>query len=97
MLEGLLKLAEARALSEEEVVALDLYTRANSRRLWHFMLPSTESVLQRLAVITSLTGQGQMCLIVRPAMRTWHNMFDREGIKGRLWLQYQSKMNTLKY
>jgi hypothetical protein len=48
ILEGLLKLAEARDLTVEEVVALDLYERAGSRGLRQFMVPSTESVLRRL-------------------------------------------------
>ena len=48
ILEGLLKLAEARGLTAEEVVALDLYERAGSHGLRQFMVPSTESVLRRL-------------------------------------------------
>jgi hypothetical protein len=48
ILEGLLKLAEARDLTAEEVIALDLYERAGSHGLRQFMVPSTESVLGRL-------------------------------------------------
>jgi hypothetical protein len=48
ILEGLLKLAEARGLTAEEAVALDLYERAGSHGLRQFMVPSTESVLRRL-------------------------------------------------
>ena len=48
ILEGLLKLAEARDLTEEELVALDLYERTGPRGLRRFIVPPTESVLQRL-------------------------------------------------
>jgi hypothetical protein len=48
ILEGLLKLAEARDLTAEEVVALDLYEHTGSHGLRQFMVPSTESVLRRL-------------------------------------------------
>lgn len=48
MLEGLLKLAEARDLTEMEVLALDLYERTSSCGLRHFILPPTDSVLHRL-------------------------------------------------
>ena len=48
ILEDLLKLVEARDLTQEEVVALALYEGAGSRGWRHFMVPSTESVLRRL-------------------------------------------------
>ena len=48
MLTGLLKLAEARGLTDPEMLALALYDRAGSRALWPFMVPSTENVLRRL-------------------------------------------------
>ena len=48
ILTGLLKLAEARDLAEEEVVALSLYEQAGPHGLWQFMVPSTEGVLRRL-------------------------------------------------
>jgi hypothetical protein len=45
ILEGLLKLAEARDLTAEEIVALDLYERAGSDGLRQFMVPSTGSTV----------------------------------------------------
>jgi hypothetical protein len=48
ILTGLLKLAEARDLTEEEIVALSLYEQARPLGLWQFMVPSTEGVLRRL-------------------------------------------------
>jgi hypothetical protein len=48
ILEGLLKLAEGRDVSQEELIALDLFARAVSRDLQLFILPSTDGVLRRL-------------------------------------------------
>ncbi len=48
ILTGFLKLAEARGLTDHEMVALELYDRAGSRALRQFMVPSTEHVLRRL-------------------------------------------------
>ena len=48
ILTGFLKLAEARGLTDPEMVALELYDRAGSRALRQFMVPSTEHVLRRL-------------------------------------------------
>lgn len=51
VLEGLLKLAEARELTEDEVFTLDLYRRAEIEGLRLFIAPPTESVLQRLETL----------------------------------------------
>lgn len=51
VLEGLLKLAEARELTEDEVFTLDLYQRAKTEGLRLFIAPPTESVLQRLEAL----------------------------------------------
>src|SRR5215831_13034700 len=48
ILTGLLKLAEGRDLTAEEVVALSLYEQAGPHGLWQFMVSSTEGVLRRL-------------------------------------------------
>jgi len=48
ILEGLLKLAEGRDLSDEELVAIDLYARGGAQGLRLFIMPPTERVLQRL-------------------------------------------------
>ena len=48
ILTGFLKLAEGRALTDHEIVALALYDGAASRELQQFMVPSTEHVLRRV-------------------------------------------------
>ena len=48
ILEGLLKLAEARDLTVNEVFALDLFERAAENRLRLFVLPSTDALLRQL-------------------------------------------------
>jgi hypothetical protein len=48
ILEGLLKLAEARALHDAEITALAFHERTSSRGLRQFIVPATDSVLQRL-------------------------------------------------
>ncbi|MFQ5595916.1 MAG: hypothetical protein ACE5HA_17370 [Anaerolineae bacterium] len=48
VMEGLLKLAEARNLTEEELFALDLYERANTEGIRLFIVPPTDNVLRRL-------------------------------------------------
>lgn len=51
VLESLLKLAEARELTGDEVFTLDLYRRAEIEGLRLFIAPPTESVLQRLETL----------------------------------------------
>ena len=46
--EGLLKLALGRELSEAELFALDLYERASVHGIRLFIMPPTENVLRRL-------------------------------------------------
>lgn len=48
ILTGLLRLAEARELTDHEMVALNLYNRIGTRELRQFIMPSTENVLRRL-------------------------------------------------
>jgi hypothetical protein len=48
ILEGLLKLAEARDLTVDEVFALDLFERAAENRLRLFVIPSTDALLRQL-------------------------------------------------
>lgn len=48
VMEGLLKLAEARDLTDEELLALDLYERATAEGVRLFIVPPTENVLRRL-------------------------------------------------
>jgi len=47
--EGLLKLAEGRKLSKEELFSLDLFWRADQKTLSIFVVPQTVNVLQRIA------------------------------------------------
>lgn len=56
VLEGLLKLAEVRELTEEELFALDLYDRAHTEGIRLFIVPPTESVLQRLESLPRYTA-----------------------------------------
>ena len=49
IMEGLLKLAEGREVTEAELFALDLYGRANAQGIRLFIVPSTDGILQRLA------------------------------------------------
>ncbi len=46
--EGLLKLAEARDLSDDELFALDLFQRARAHSVGLFIVPPTARFLQRL-------------------------------------------------
>ncbi len=48
IVEGLLGLAEGRELSEEELLALDLYERASAQRIQLFIVPPAENVLRHL-------------------------------------------------
>jgi hypothetical protein len=48
ILEGLLKLAEARDLTVDEVFALDLFERATDDRLRLFVVPATSNLLRQL-------------------------------------------------
>lgn len=48
ILEGMLKLAEARDLTVDEVFALDLFERATDARLRLFVVPSTSNLLRQL-------------------------------------------------
>jgi hypothetical protein len=51
ILEGLLKLVEARELTEEELFTLDLYKRAEAEGLRLFITPPTDSILKRLETL----------------------------------------------
>ncbi len=51
ILEGLLKLGEARELTEDELFTLDFYSRAEAGGLHLFIAPPTENVLQRLEAL----------------------------------------------
>jgi hypothetical protein len=51
ILEGLLKLGEARELTEDELSTLDLYARTKARELHLFISPPTENVLQCLETL----------------------------------------------
>ena len=46
--EGLLKLAEGRPLTDDELLALDLYQRAPAQGFQLFIVPPSANVLQRL-------------------------------------------------
>lgn len=48
ILEGLLKLAEVRDLTDDEVYALKLFGRANHEDLRLFIIPPTSSILRQL-------------------------------------------------
>jgi len=48
MVEGLLGLAEGRKLSEEELLALDLYEQASAQGIQLFIVPPAENVLRRV-------------------------------------------------
>ena len=52
VLEGLLKLAETRELTVQELFTLDLYDRAGLQGIRLFMVPSTERVLRRLEAMS---------------------------------------------
>jgi hypothetical protein len=49
IVQGLLKLAENRNLTREEIAALDLFSFAHPQNMQLFVLPQTTSVLDRLA------------------------------------------------
>lgn len=51
ILEGLLKLGEARELTEDELFTLDFYDRAEAEGLYLFIAPPTENVLQTLEAL----------------------------------------------
>lgn len=51
ILEGLLKLVEAREMTEDELFALDLYRRAEAGGLQLFIAPPTDSILKRLEAL----------------------------------------------
>jgi hypothetical protein len=62
MTEGLLGLAEGRELSEEELLALDLYERASAQGIQLFIVPPSESVLRRLASLPRYSAVVQLFL-----------------------------------
>lgn len=49
IVQGLLKLAENRNLTREEIAALDLFSLAHPQEMRFFIVPQTASVLERLA------------------------------------------------
>jgi hypothetical protein len=48
IIEGSLKLAEKRSLSDDELFALDFYYRANAQAIGLFVVPPTAQILRRL-------------------------------------------------
>lgn len=48
IMQGLLKLAEERTLTREEIFSLDFFTRASSADLQLFIVPPTAQVLQKI-------------------------------------------------
>jgi hypothetical protein len=77
MVEGLLGLAEGRELSEEELLALDLYERASAQGIQLFIVPPAENVLCRLEGLPRYSAVVQLFLnctrVVLPAryFRRW--------------------------
>lgn len=55
VMQGLLKLAEERALTPEEIFSLDFFTRASSFELQLFIVPPTSQVLQKIAQLPRYT------------------------------------------
>jgi hypothetical protein len=62
MVEGLLGLAEGRELSEEELLALDLYERASAQGIRLFVVLPSENVLRRLASLPRYSAVVQLFL-----------------------------------
>jgi hypothetical protein len=56
IVQGLLKLAEKRAVSREELAALDLFSLAHPQGIQFFIVPQTARVLARLARLPHLTA-----------------------------------------
>ena len=54
IMEALLKLASAQELTAEEIHALDLYERAGFPGMRLFIVPPTDNVLKRLALVCRL-------------------------------------------
>jgi hypothetical protein len=62
MVEGLLGLAEGRGLSEEELLALDLYDRASAQGIRLFIVLPSENLLRRLASLPRYLAVVQLVL-----------------------------------
>ena len=62
IVQGLLKLAENRNLTREEIAALDLFSLAHPQEMQFFIVPQTASVLDRLAQLPHYTTIIQLFL-----------------------------------
>jgi hypothetical protein len=61
-LQGLLKLAENRDLTDEELFTLDLFARASSQNIRLFIPPSTAQVLQKITQLPRYSAIIQLFL-----------------------------------
>ena len=62
IIQGLLKLAEKRDVSREELAALDLFSLAHPQEIRFFIVPQTAHVLERLAQLPHFTAIIQLFL-----------------------------------
>jgi len=62
IVQGLLKLAENRSLTREEISALDLFSLAHLSEIQFFIVPQTVSVLERLVQLPHYTRIIQLFL-----------------------------------